>query len=172
MMLCVHVCVCQCAARCCVFPRTCHDQTLEQLNELSLPLLSKLEAPLRTALARSGLPMSAISAVEIVGGGMRPRCVKRHVAEILGLPGFDDHTVGYGLSTTMNMDEAVAKGCAFNCAMLSPLFQVKEVHVTDYIMYPIKVSWDIKTGSSSSSGSADAMDDGEPEESKASSDTT
>jgi molecular chaperone DnaK (HSP70) len=179
-------------------------QTLDQLNELSTPLLAKLEAPLRSALARSGLPMSSIAAVEIVGGGMRPRCVKRCVAEVLGLPGFDDHTTGYGLrcvltwphgaptsssplfvralsrgcivcicglfqhaSTTMNMDEAVAKGCAFTCAMLSPLFQVKEVQVTEYVLYPIKVSWDIKGASTSN----DAMDDGEPEESKDSGNT-
>ena len=66
-------------------------------------------------------------------------------------------------STTMNMDEAVAKGCAFTCAMLSPLFQVKEVQVTEYVLYPIKVSWDIKGASSA----GDGMDvDGEPEESK------
>jgi molecular chaperone DnaK (HSP70) len=72
-------------------------QTLDQLNELCIPLLDKLEAPIRLALARSGLPMSAVQSVEIVGGGMRPRCVKSRVAQVLGLPGFDDHSTGYGL---------------------------------------------------------------------------
>ena len=97
-------------------------QTLDQLNELSGPLLSKLEAPLRTALARSGLPMSAISAVEIVGGGMRPRCVKRRVAEVLGLPGFDDHTTGYGLRCA-GCCWLVAVGC-----WLSLCFVGKRIH--------------------------------------------
>ena len=135
-------------------------------------MLDKLEGPIRTALERSGLPRDAISTVEIVGGGMRPRCVKRRVAEILGLPGSDDHTVGYGLSTTMNMDEAVAKGAAFRCATLSPLFQVKEVQSTDYVVFPVNVSWDIKASAPVSS--PDAMDDGEAPESegKATSDNT
>ncbi len=72
-------------------------QTLDQLNELCAPLLAKLEAPLRAVLAQANIPQSGIQAVEIVGGGMRVRCVKRRVAEILGLPGADDHNVGYGL---------------------------------------------------------------------------
>jgi hypothetical protein len=44
----------------------------------------------------------------------------------------------------MNMDESVARGCAFECAMISPLFRVKEVQVADYVPYPIAVTWDIK----------------------------
>jgi molecular chaperone DnaK (HSP70) len=47
-------------------------------------------------------------------------------------------------STTMNMDEAVAKGAAFRCATVSPLFQVKEVQYVDYLLYPIKLSYDLK----------------------------
>ncbi len=72
-------------------------QTLEQLNDLSLPLLAKLEAPILSALAHSGVSMSEIAAVEIVGGGMRPRCVKSRVAQILKLASWEDHTTGYGL---------------------------------------------------------------------------
>jgi molecular chaperone DnaK (HSP70) len=39
------------------------------------------------------------------------------LAELLG---------GKAISTTMNADEAAARGCALMCAMLSPRFQVRD----------------------------------------------
>ena len=72
-------------------------QTLDQLNALCEPVVARLDVPLQAVLARCGLPMSAISVIEIVGGGMRPRCVKQRVAKVLGLPTADDHAGGYGL---------------------------------------------------------------------------
>jgi len=138
--------------------------TLEQLNTLCEPVVARLDTPLQLVLSRAGLPVSALSAIEIVGGGMRPRCVKQRVAKVLGLPSADDHAGGYGLSTTMNMDEAVSRGCAYECAMISPLFVVKAVQVVDYVTYPIRVSWD---ASAAGGASNDAVDDEEEEKSAA-----
>lgn len=45
------------------------------------------------------------------------------------------------LSTTLNSDEAVARGCALQCAMLSPTFRVREFVVNDVISYPIVLTW-------------------------------
>lgn len=42
-------------------------------------------------------------------------------------------------STTLNADEAVARGCALQCAMLSPTFKVKDFSLTDLQPYPIMV---------------------------------
>ncbi|KAJ3874890.1 hypothetical protein F5051DRAFT_454940 [Lentinula edodes] len=47
----------------------------------------------------------------------------------------------YKLSTTLNQDEAVARGATFSCAMLSPVFRVREFSVSDINAYPIKVQW-------------------------------
>jgi molecular chaperone DnaK (HSP70) len=72
-------------------------QTLDQFNALCEPLTAKLEAPLTLALSRAGIAVSQLAAIEIVGGGMRPRCIKQRIATVLGLPGADDHAAGYGL---------------------------------------------------------------------------
>jgi heat shock 70kDa protein 4 len=45
------------------------------------------------------------------------------------------------LSTTLNQDEAVARGATFSCAMLSPTFRVRDFHMVDVNNYPIKVQW-------------------------------
>merc|ERR1719411_2433945 len=45
-------------------------------------------------------------------------------------------------STTLNADEAVSRGCALQCAILSPVFKVREFSVTDIQPYPIKLVWE------------------------------
>merc|ERR1719219_2109479 len=49
---------------------------------------------------------------------------------------------GKGASTTLNADEAVSRGCALQCAILSPVFKVREFSVTDIQPYPIKLVWE------------------------------
>merc|ERR1712173_122758 len=49
-------------------------------------------------------------------------------------------------STTLNADEAVSRGCALMCAILSPTFKVREFSVTDIQPYPIKLVWDNQGG--------------------------
>ena len=39
--------------------------------------------------------------------------------------------------TTCNADESVARGCALQCAMLSPSFRVREFVVNDVSSFPI-----------------------------------
>merc|ERR1712207_14151 len=45
------------------------------------------------------------------------------------------------LSTTLNGDESVARGCALMCAMLSPNFRVKEFQVQDILTWPVTISY-------------------------------
>merc|ERR1712004_278828 len=47
---------------------------------------------------------------------------------------------------TLNADEAVSRGCALMCAILSPTFKVREFSVTDIQPYPIKLVWDNQGG--------------------------
>ncbi|CAH0482051.1 unnamed protein product [Peronospora belbahrii] len=127
--------------------------TLEEFEELIAPLLERLDGPIERALADAGVEKSQLANVEIVGGGTRVSSVKRHIAEVLGL---DKEQQNYGLSTTLNADESVARGCALNCAILSPMFKVKEFSVTDRVHFPVRVSWD-----GSASGATDAAEDDE-----------
>merc|ERR1719492_97919 len=72
-----------------------------------------------------------IDSVEIVGGGSRVPWVKKLCSEILGKE----------LSTTMNQEESVARGCALQAAILSPLYKVREFAVEDSSPFAINVGW-------------------------------
>jgi len=65
--------------------------------------------------------------------------VKRTLGEILGL---DPAAMNYGLKTTMNADEAVARGCALQCAMLSSRMKVKPFNILDRLPYSIVAHFD------------------------------
>lgn len=84
----------------------------------------------------SGLRLEDIYAVEIVGGSSRIPAIK-HLIEVV---------FGKQSSTTLNQDEAVSRGCALQCAMLSPAIRVREFSVTDIQNYPIKLVWDASMG--------------------------
>ena len=116
--------------------------TLETFEELVAPLLDRLEGPVLQALKDAGIEKSQLSCVEIVGGATRVASVKRRLSTILEL---DDSKPNFGLSTTLNADESVARGCALQCAILSPLFKVKEFQIADIVSFPVRVSWDQTT---------------------------
>ena len=48
---------------------------------------------------------------------------------------------GKSANTTLNADEAVARGCALQCAILSPTFKVREFSVTDIQPFDINLTW-------------------------------
>lgn len=99
-------------------------------------LFKRVENTLRQCLIDSKLKPEEIHAVEIAGGSSRVPALKRLVEEVFGRP----------ISTTLNQDEAVARGCALQCAMLSPAVRVREFAVTDIQPYPIKLAWDPSRG--------------------------
>lgn len=101
-------------------------------EEMAVPLLAAITAALRRCLESSGLATADIYAVEIVGGGSRMPAIKQVIEQVF------DHSP----STTLNQDEAVARGCALQCAMLSPTFKVREFSVTDLQPYPIRLLWE------------------------------
>lgn len=127
--------------------------SLEQFETLIEPLLARLAGPIEQALAEAGVDKSQLASVEIIGGGTRVSSVKRRLSEILGL---DKDAQNFGLSTTLNADESVARGCALQCAISSPLFKVKEFHIADRVHLPVRVSWE---GAGSSAADAAADDD-------------
>jgi heat shock protein 4 len=61
-----------------------------------------------------------VDAVEMIGGRTRIPLIKSVLAKFFGgsLDGENK------LSTTLNQDEALARGCALQCAILSPVFNV------------------------------------------------
>ncbi|XP_013418589.1 97 kDa heat shock protein-like isoform X2 [Lingula anatina] len=102
-----------------------------KLEELAAPLVARIETVMRQALQLSGLKTSDLYSVEIIGGSSRVPIVKETVKKVYGLEA----------STTLNADEAVSRGCALQCAILSPTFRVRDFSVTDAQPYPIKLVW-------------------------------
>lgn len=104
----------------------------EELEELIKPLLERVTAPLEQALAEAKLKPEDIDAIEMVGGCTRVPAIKERVSKFFGKP----------LSFTLNQDEAIARGCAFSCAILSPVFRVRDFSVHDIVTYPIEFIWE------------------------------
>ncbi|KAI5851008.1 heat shock protein 70 family [Tricharina praecox] len=104
----------------------------EELEELIAPMLERVTAPLEEALAEAGLTKEDIDAIEVVGGSTRVPSLKERISEFFGKP----------LSFTLNQDEAIARGCAFACAILSPVFRVRDFSVHDILSYPIEFTWE------------------------------
>ncbi|XP_039718031.1 heat shock protein 105 kDa [Pteropus medius] len=102
-----------------------------QFEELCAELLQKIDAPLRWLMEQTQLKAEDVSAVEIIGGATRIPAVKEKIAKFFGKD----------VSTTLNADEAVARGCALQCAILSPAFKVREFSITDAVPFPISLVW-------------------------------
>ena len=57
----------------------------DDYEQMVKPFLARLRAPIKRALAETGLKSSNLASIEIVGGSTRIGCVKTTLAEILGL---------------------------------------------------------------------------------------
>ncbi|KAF2817415.1 heat shock protein Hsp88 [Mytilinidion resinicola] len=104
----------------------------EELEELVKPLLERATAPIEQALAEAKLKPEDIDAIEMIGGCTRVPSLKAAIQDYFGKP----------LSFTLNQDEAVARGCAFSCAILSPVFRVRDFSIHDIVNYPIEFTWE------------------------------
>jgi len=113
--------------------------TSEKFGELCEPLLLRLEPPITTALAESKVSLQDLSSIEIVGGGTRVASVKRMFSKLLKL---DETKPNYSLSTTLNADEAIARGAALQSAILSPRFKVLPYEIVEYAQKNIIVNWE------------------------------
>lgn len=105
----------------------------DNFEALIAHVLEGIEAPIKQALADSGLTLEQIDAIELVGGSTRVPAVRQRIVSCFP---------GKTLSNTLNQDEAIARGATFACAILSPVFRVREFSVTDITPYSIRVQWD------------------------------
>jgi len=95
--------------------------------------LNCLEKTLYECLASSEWKKDAIHSVEVIGGCSRIPAIKNSIERVFGLlPSF-----------TINADEGISRGCALQCAMLSPAFKVREFVLKDIQLFPIVLSWEV-----------------------------
>lgn len=98
------------------------EASRELLEELAQPLLEQLRTLLQKLMKSAFISeVSQISAVEVIGGSSRIPVIKSMLAEFFKRE----------VSTTLNADEAVARGCALQCAMDSPTVRVRDYNVVD-----------------------------------------
>ncbi|KAK6153671.1 hypothetical protein DH2020_013310 [Rehmannia glutinosa] len=105
----------------------------DEFEQISIPILERVKKPLEKALAEAGLTIENIHSVEVVGSGSRVPAIIKILTEFFGKEP----------RRTMNASECVAKGCALQCAILSPTFKVREFQVTENFPFPIALSWKV-----------------------------
>lgn len=91
----------------------------DEFEKLASALVERISIPCRKALLESGLTVEKIQTVELVGSGSRVPAITRMLQSV-----FKKEP-----SRKLNASECVARGCAFQCAMLSPTFRVRDYEV-------------------------------------------
>eukprot|EP01035_Chromulina_nebulosa_P019126 gene19126-24962_t len=114
--------------------------TRDEFESRSAHLVARLRGPVENALAESGIDKAALNEVEIVGGTTRISIIKRVLGDVLKL---DPNAMNYGLKTTMNSDEAVARGSALQCAIVSSRMRVKPFTIEDKLSYGVVAYYDV-----------------------------
>ncbi|KAA0054835.1 hypothetical protein IC582_008464 [Cucumis melo] len=104
----------------------------EEFEKLASGLLEKISIPCTRGLADAGLAVEKIHSVELVGSGSRIPAITRLLTSV-----FKKEP-----SRKLNASECVARGCALQCAMLSPVFRVREYEVQDSFPFSIGFSSD------------------------------
>eukprot|EP00930_Biecheleria_cincta_P071493 TRINITY_DN589_c0_g2_i2.p1 TRINITY_DN589_c0_g2~~TRINITY_DN589_c0_g2_i2.p1 ORF type:complete len:845 (+),score=247.53 TRINITY_DN589_c0_g2_i2:81-2615(+) len=126
--------------------------TRDTFLEMCKPMMDKVNAVLegaKTMMAAAGITVEMIDFVEMVGGASRVPWVKEFCSKSFG---------DKALSGTMNADESVARGCALQAAILSPLYKVRDFVVNDTSPHPVSIGW---MGSSADVEAVKGEDDGE-----------
>lgn len=97
----------------------------DEFEQISIPILERVKKPLEKALQEAGLTTENIHTVEVVGSSSRVPAIIKILTEFFGKDP----------RRTMNASECVAKGCALQCAILSPTFKVREFQVNKRLFF-------------------------------------
>ncbi|KAG4125011.1 hypothetical protein ERO13_D10G071500v2 [Gossypium hirsutum] len=116
----------------------------EEFEQISAPILRRVKRPLEKALADAGLAVENVHMVEVVGSASRVPAMLKILTEFFGKEP----------RRTMNASECVARGCALECAILSPTFKVREFQVNESFPFPVSLSWK-SSGPDSQAGGAE-----------------
>ncbi|CAJ0587031.1 unnamed protein product, partial [Mesorhabditis spiculigera] len=104
---------------------------VEQFEEAARPLFEKIQALLGRVLSDAQVKPEDVESVEIVGGSSRIPYVRKIVRNVFG----------QDPKSTLNPDEAVSRGAAMQCALLSPAFHVRDFQIKDCQPYSIRLDW-------------------------------
>ncbi|XP_071705865.1 heat shock 70 kDa protein 16 [Rutidosis leptorrhynchoides] len=114
----------------------------EDFENLCSDLLERVSVPCFKAVNDAGIDVDKIYAIELVGSGSRIPAIMRRLT----------HLFKREPRRTLNASECVARGCALQCAMLSPTFRVRDYEVQDSFPFAIGLLSDDGTSISLPSG--------------------
>eukprot|EP00039_Didymoeca_costata_P001772 m.54936 g.54936 ORF g.54936 m.54936 type:complete len:835 (-) comp10960_c0_seq1:3009-5513(-) len=109
----------------------------DDFEVMAKDLLAQIEGAAKTLLdnataeKQGKFSVAEIDFVEIVGGSVRVPAIKQILKDVFQKD----------LNTTLNLDEAVARGCALQAAISSPTFRVRDFAVHDKTPYAIDLTW-------------------------------
>ena len=105
--------------------------TREQFEELCTDLFERAVGPVTEVLRIANVTLENVTAIELIGGGMRVPRVQADLSAALG---------NKELGLHINSDESMALGAAFFGANISTAFRVRQVGLTDINPFSIAVS--------------------------------
>lgn len=103
----------------------------DDFEKLCQPLFEQVMHLCERALVEAAVPTDKLYSVEVVGSGSRVPAILKIISAV-----FKKEP-----SRTMNASECVSRGCALQCAMLSPTFRVREFEVQDAFPFSIALAW-------------------------------
>ncbi|KAL4585442.1 hypothetical protein LXL04_010063 [Taraxacum kok-saghyz] len=104
----------------------------EDFENLCSELLERVSSPCYKAVNDAGISVDKIYAIELVGSGSRIPAIMRKLNSLFRREA----------RRSLNASECVARGCALQCAMLSPTFRVRDYEVQDSFPYAIGIQTD------------------------------
>jgi hypoxia up-regulated 1 len=105
--------------------------TRTQFEELCDDLTKRATDPIIDALASANVTLEEITAIELIGGGMRVPKVQSSLSTVLG-----DMELGMHI----NSDESMALGASFYGANISTAFRVRQVGLVDISPFAVGVT--------------------------------
>ncbi|KAM0952256.1 putative Heat shock protein 70 family [Dioscorea sansibarensis] len=104
----------------------------EEFERLASGLLEKVLLPCKNALSEAGVRVDEVQSVELVGSASGIPAITKILSSFFGKEP----------SRTLNASECVARGCALQCAMLTPGFKIKKYKVSDWLPYSVGFTFD------------------------------
>eukprot|EP01060_Flectonema_neradi_P016126 TRINITY_DN2271_c0_g3_i5.p1 TRINITY_DN2271_c0_g3~~TRINITY_DN2271_c0_g3_i5.p1 ORF type:complete len:832 (+),score=290.47 TRINITY_DN2271_c0_g3_i5:152-2647(+) len=105
-----------------------YNMKREKLDEVCGDLFAKATPLLQSVMQKANLTVEDLTAVEIIGGGIRIPRLQNEMSESLN---------GRQLDKTLNGDECMALGATFRAASLSGTFRTKGFAITDAVPYNV-----------------------------------
>nr|CAH8848002.1 unnamed protein product [Trichobilharzia regenti] len=105
-------------------------------EEMCSDLVQRFQDLLTRCLDTAKLKAEDVHSVELIGGSSRIPMLKNAILSVFKQEG----------RTSLNADEAVARGCAFQAAICSPAFKVRDFSVVEPCLYPIVLQVDREEG--------------------------